>query len=91
MQSRVDVPVRAGYRAEVPVGWFFVGIPPPLHKKRAVTKLMYPHSDRQHCFKPKYLILLPNDDHCDVHNLISIIISEMNLNVTAVVINCAAN
>lgn len=91
MERRMDVHVRAGYRAEVPAGLFSVGIPPQLHQKRALTKLMYPHSDRQHCFKPKYPILVPNDDSSDAHNLISIIISGMNLNVTAVVFNCAAN
>lgn len=91
MESRMDVHVRAGYRAEVLAGLFSMAVPPLLHQKRALMKFMYPLFDQQHCFKPKYPMLLPNDDSSDMHNLIFIIISGMNLIVTAVVFNCAAN
>lgn len=78
---RMDVHVRGGYGAEVPLGLFSVDVCPPLHQKRALTKLVYPRIDQQLSFKLKHPILLPNGDSSDVHNLISIIISGLNLNV----------
>lgn len=45
MESGMDVHVRAGYRAGVPVKLFSMEIPPSLHLKRPLMNFMYPHSD----------------------------------------------
>lgn len=82
---------RGGFGAEVLVGLFLVETSPPEETSPAVCVPSPSCSDGQHCFKPKYPISLPTADGSDVRNLISIIISGMNLNLTAGVSNCAAN